>query len=1061
MVWMLAILLGCNEKTSDTASVNIVEVTSIAFNQQEYNTEQDLQVWVEISGAQNTLELDYEWHIHNLEGDVVVQSGDSPVLEASFTTKKDDVYVVVQAFADGQEEMTMTSNTITIMNSNPSEPTISMNPQEPIQQEDDLICTVIEQSEDPDDDQLQYIYVWTDSAGVEQQNTQSAATSDIFDKENVRTGTWTCTVQAFDGEGYSSSKSEEIEVLACDMTVDHDCDGVLNADPIPRIEVGDFAYTYWPSNFRPTANGNIFSEIRHFRTGRFGLAYDVQTASLYQFGVWDQIETIEEAGLAENSDIDVLDMVSTEYRITQEDTTYWATDFLSEQGASGNPSQLIDMGRWMQNIEVPEVLYDSSDFIGSTNIAVAPRHFVLTHRVQSQATQSATTIEILLGGDFLQSLDQEEWLIADRALQLTNSEGKGWVFIAPSCTGCGLLRTDSGSLQVYRSKEELKVEEEISLSLLVLPTLGLNQSQLDMYLYPDTIARVAFAQLDSQGTEREQREYAEWDEERGVYRVILDALSAMEWASNVADWSNPAVHNWYNRHRIQLESYSQDPISIPIAFDGPVNTLASITSGAGMLRDDFGEPIGLPIQVSKNWHEPGYWPNWYHFYTSPTLNGTEEHALDLTLVNSKWGEVYAASHAQLSLIGWGVNQQWDESALGAWGESITYDPDLTLNRAMVDDVRPFLVDCIGPWSWTGNVGGADFLKYTDHQGVMHRLSRMRTNYAQTGPNLTDVRYMGITDDGAIEAQIQTQLGRTDDIVRAYYTIQYTFLEDVDYLRLAFFQIAADQYGDNGFTQAAYGNQNEIVAMANIPQTGATGYESETDRGIMLEGSSPWVFLYNSIKGGGNLPEDLADVGFVIRSFHANIDGESIETPHINIYRTNNGWHQYSFELGLSYDPNHTVIPAGSTIEVIVEYVVVPNDIDDYYGTSTDLLERTGWGSAELMRQLAAENEMLVNTTIGNVQKLYPLLLEAESGLIATQFVLTGGHGYTPISISGLERHDGWILESNNNGTWERIVQEVYGNDYWQSLFDPLSERYTLTFNVQNQGSTEYRLRWTD
>ena len=35
---------------------------------------------------------------------------------------------------------------------------------------------------------------------------------------------------------------------------------------------------------------------------------------------------------------------------------------------------------------------------------------------------------------------------------------------------------------------------------------------------------------------------------------------------------------------------------------------------------------------------------------------------------------------------------WDESALGAFGESITYDPAVSLNRAMVDDVRPFLVE---------------------------------------------------------------------------------------------------------------------------------------------------------------------------------------------------------------------------------------------------------------------------------------------------------------------------------------------------------------------------------
>ena len=89
------------------------------------------------------------------------------------------------------------------------------------------------------------------------------------------------------------------------------------------------------------------------------------------------------------------------------------------------------------------------------------------------------------------------------------------------------------------------------------------------------------------------------------------------------------------------------------------------------------------------------------------------HELEHTFAHSKWGEAFAAAHAQLSLIGWGQNQQWDESSLGAFGESITYDPDLTLNRAMVDDVRPFLVEAKNKWSWTGNVGGA----YTGVKGT--------------------------------------------------------------------------------------------------------------------------------------------------------------------------------------------------------------------------------------------------------------------------------------------------------------------------------------------------------
>jgi hypothetical protein len=379
---------------------------------------------------------------------------------------------------------------------------------------------------------------------------------------------------------------------------------------------------------------------------------------------------------------------------------------------------------------------------------------------------------------------------------------------------------------------------------------------------------------------------------------------------------------------------------------------------------------------------------------------------------------------------------------------------------MVDDVRPFLVDANGEWSWTGNVGGADYLKYTDDSGSKHRLGRLRTQYTETGPNLTDVSYIGITDDGAISATIQTHLGRTDDMVRAYYRLSYTFLEDVSYDRMAFFQVAADKYGDNGFSQASYGDANSVLSERSIPSSGSKGYASSSDRGIPISGDAPWVYLYNSTKSGGNLPEDNADVGFVVRSFYATIGSTTITTPHINIYRTNNGWHQYSFELGLPYDANDTVIPAGSTVEATVEYLVVPNDLALYYGDSIHLLARSGFGTSDMMRQLADENQQTVTVGTGTLLYTHPIRIASTSGTIASQFSFEGGIGYSPITITGLPRHDGWVLEQETApDVWSAIDQSVHENDFWQCMYDPQTATYSLTFNVENESPMEYRLRW--
>ena len=74
-----------------------------------------------------------------------------------------------------------------------------------------------------------------------------------------------------------------------------------------------------------------------------------------------------------------------------------------------------------------------------------------------------------------------------------------------------------------------------------------------------------------------------------------------------------------------------------------------------------------------------------------------------------------------------------------------------------------------------------------------------------------------------------------------------------------------------------------------------------------------------------------------------------------------------------------------------------------------------------------------------------------------QFVLSGGRGYTPVTIHGLARPDGWRLQQQVDGLWQRVAQEVEGNDYWQAYDDVSEGTFDLVFNVHNRGSHEYRL----
>ena len=826
-----------------------------------------------------------------------------------------------------------------------------------------------------------------------------------------------------------------------------------------RLDVRDYGYLFWPGNHWYT--WNVFEPEQQVHTGFYGLTLNVTEASISALGIVHDELTAEEALAVELGDVTDLAPVTVNHAIVVDGKAHAATSFAGTDGSTTNPSRIIDMGRFMQRVDIPVVGYTGArELTGSVQLAAMPRHFVLTHRVTS--TKSASSFQVItdLLGESITQYPETEWLEEPRALSIHNSDGEGWAFILPEQAGSSaqIQRSSDGSLTFQRTFADMEAGELATLSIIAIPSNAHTESQLATWLDPADTVTVETEQLYRDGSTASARTLARWDPERGLYEVTLGNLKDVG-AGAHPNWAEPTQHNWYNRHRIHVHNHQDEPLSIPLAFHGGNNAAFYITGGSPLFRDTDGEPMGAPVQISKNWHET---PFWYHLYSALEL-APGSHEFELTFAHSKWGTAHAAAHAQLSLIGWGVNQQWDESSLGAFGETITYDPDLTLGRSMVDDVRPLLVDAKGKWAWTGNVGGANFLLYanedTDNRPE-HQLGRLRTHYAFTGPNLTNVTYAGVTRDGKIEAQITTQLGRTDDLVRVYYHVEYHFLEEASYDRLALFQMAADRYGDNDFSRHAYGNADVVLFDAEVPNHKTTGYASASDRGIPLTGDAPWVMLYDNLRTGDALPERLANVAFVVRDYQALIGGTETRTPHINIWRTYNAkFSQMSFELGLPFDPDNTLIPAGSTLKATIEYLVPPSDKGTYYGESDWLTAHPAdsFQSTDMALRLASGNQLEVTPTTGTLIRTYPVELYAAPGGTAVEFTLSGGLGYTPVTITGLARPEGWRLEENVDGAWAEIDQAVEGNDYWQAYDDPSTHTYTLVFNVHNRGTREYRL----
>ncbi len=527
----------------------------------------------------------------------------------------------------------------------------------------------------------------------------------------------------------------------------------------------------------------------------------------------------------------------------------------------------------------------------------------------------------------------------------------------------------------------------------------------------------------------------EWDASRGWYYVDLPERQ----------WNIAEEPDRLDRFPVRITNSSANSKSclLLFAFDG--EGFQGITGLCPILRDAHGIPTGIPVQISKNWHRHKdrrflYDGPWFHAFAEIPVDVGQTWEGELAITYARWGGVPSASHAQLCLVGWGVNQLWDEAAIGSWGESITYDPDVNLNRSMFDDVRPLMVTGMngGRWEWTCNVGGGDFLVYFDANGKRQFLTRVRTAYACQGPNLTDVLYGGLTADGAIATRIEVSSPRCDDVNRAYHHIRYDVVADTPFSRLAFYQLGADHYNDHTFTAMARGNADGLVEE----WTAERGGKRYLKTGLVCEGRAPWVSLHGGQRNEHHPKGAWANRGLIVRSWNARLDGRDAPIPYAAVFGTENGIPSANVEL--APPPGIQALKKGDFVEADVELVIVPTREEDYYGPNealrADLKEHADtW---EPVRRLARGNAFDVRVTKGSLRKAYPPVVAVDADQQA-EFELTEGLGYVPITIAGLKssRPPAFLCDG------KPVDQTCHGNDYWQAFFDAPSGSYSITYNV--------------
>lgn len=786
-------------------------------------------------------------------------------------------------------------------------------------------------------------------------------------------------------------------------------------------------------------------KVMKVQTEKYALTSDAKDGAITAVGAY---QTSEEGKYARADFSALIPVVSMDYKVSYEDTEM---RFNRQQGYQ----RVIESGRYLQRADY-NALLNSADtrWTGRMEIAATLDYFAINYEVHNGSDNTQT-----LGLEFSMEFGEEltsETLADGRGLTLRSASGQGLTVLRAAGDDQTKIAFSNNVLTVENDSVYAVSGTFTGFGVLVIPSADAKVTDADV------VENVESCIVTAQDIDTGTAVPVTYDARRGIYVLDISQVNA-----NVSQ-STKSGRNTYDRVKFSIQNEGAEAAKVPLSFQKTGRV--SVTGISPMIRDaETLEPTGIQVQISKNWHtnastsvpqtDPSRYleGQWYHGNTSIAVEAEKTAEYEYTCAYGEWGGVYAASHAQLCLIGWGGanNLLWEESAMGSWGESVTYDPDMGLGRSMIDDVRPFLVTSTQggdqQYNWTGNVGGANFLDYYP-TAKQSKLVDLISVYRAQAPNMTDVTYSGVTADGAIAAEITINMGRTDDVVRTYYTIRYTFLKDIEPERLSFFKLCADGYADNFFTKYAIGDASGILEK-DVPSSSVTvGYNGEA---VQAKNEQFWFALYASSNRG----EENGDVSYIVRNYNADLNGTSYDKPSYRIFGTQNGALQPSCELTLPADIKK--VEAGSSVEMTVEYLVLPGDAQSYYGTSDYLLENNLFGTADATFDQVDGGKVIAEVSTGTLKGNYPVTIAAAEGEVVAQFALTGGLGYVPVKICGVDGYSGYMLQRMEGGEWKNVVQTGSAkntNDYWQVVRDAATGKYDFVYNVKNTEGLNYYTR---
>jgi len=486
----------------------------------------------------------------------------------------------------------------------------------------------------------------------------------------------------------------------------------------------------------------------------------------------------------------------------------------------------------------------------------------------------------------------------------------------------------------------------------------------------------------------------------------------------------------------------------------------NIVGFSSMLRNPNGDPSGIPLQISKNWHTTYnmlYSGTWTREYTEVIVPANTALKFDYTRVGAKWGGIQAAFSHQLCVVGAGVSRGgWLEAGLGSYGENITHSPDYEYGNSNICDYRPFLVtngnyggtstQCF----WTGNTGGMDICFYTNNTNTRIYQSQVKTRFPKYGPNLTETSISTYSTDNKLKLDYTFYLNRSDDFTRVYYKIKIKALQATPFTRFDIFQLGSDSYNYRKAQSLAYGNDAGLLGQYTPSNAGTNAY---TTAATALTGTNPWIWSgdgkFFDLQGGIGIETNN---GIIIRDYKAFLGGQVANTPYFRERSSSNPNVMKPSQYCLVPPPTITSFAQGDSIELFLEAVCLPKQRTDYYGTDANFIQAlTQYGNSwELMQREVVGNAINASSPTNTLNTKYPLTINTinNTGLV----IVTGGKNYIPLVFKGLTNITDPKLWKARKNCWELVNQANYGKDFWQTQYDTQTNSFELIYNV-NQDIT--------